>query len=91
MKKISARFLLVEELLKKIGIHKDFTELLKKQIGKLFHSISVLISLIALNIGQFFFVEVSISLKILVTIFITYPILLMFIPESTYVTIVRKV
>lgn len=74
-----------------IGIKKDYSALLKIQLGKLVCGAIIVVLLIIINVVDILFKDVSSKTKILMSIVLSYPILLMFITELTFVNIVRKV
>lgn len=85
------RSAIVDKLMVEIGIKKDYFELLKIQLGKLILGAVIVLFLIVINIVDILYQDVSSKAKVLMSIVMSYPILLMFITESTFIDIVRKV
>lgn len=91
LEKSRKRSIIIDKLLEDVGIQKNYVEMLKKQVGKLFYGTVIVMSLIAVTMVGIFSENTSLRTKIIGSILFSYDLLIVFIPESTFINIVREV
>ena len=89
LKKCTQSIGVVDELLEKMGIMKDYDKTMLKEMGSTLGTLLLILLVITVNSFSLFVKDTPVHVKIILVLSTHYPIILIFVADMTFLCLVR--